>query len=360
MQGMPKLKVLYAIQGTGNGHIARAIELIPVLKEYFQIDIFLSGTQYNLALPERPKFISKGYSFFYSNLGSVDLRKTFLKNSIKKIIRDIYSLPVKNYDLVLSDFECISALAAKLRNVPCVNMSHQAAFKYKETPRITPKSTLGEFLLKNFAPANKYFGFHFRQYHPSIYYPIISNKVRTALPDFSNHYTVYLPAYSVHLIAEKFRKYDYVEWHLFSNGVKSKIQTGNLHLFPLNRNEFIDSMIKSRGIITGGGFETPAEAMYMGKKIISIPIRKQYEQQCNAEALKRLGYPVFDDLNQISAEFINEWIAADFYAPFNFDDQRESLVKALVGSTSYSAYLRNGSESNRDVEEKSLWFFFQN
>lgn len=354
MPGMPKLKILYAIQGTGNGHIARAIELIPVLKEYVQVDIFLSGTQYNLVLPERPKFISKGYSFFYSNLGSIDLRKTFLKNSLKKLMRDIFSLPVKNYDLVLSDFECISAWAAKLRNVPCVNMSHQAAFKFKETPRITPQNTFGEFLLKNFAPANKYFGFHFRPYHPSIYYPIISNEIRTASPDFSNHFTVYLPAYSVHLIAEKFRKYDHVEWHLFSKEIKSNTQTGNLHLFPLNRNDFIDSMIKSRGIITGGGFETPAEAMYMGKKIISIPIRKQYEQQCNAEALKRLGYPVFDDLNQISEEFMNEWIATDFYAPFNFDDQRELLVKALVSLVFTSTIQRDKTVSIREVEVEEL------
>ena len=343
MQGMPKPKILYAIQGTGNGHIARAIELIPVLKEFAQIDIFLSGTQYNLALPEKPKFVSKGYSFFYSNLGSIDLRKTFLKNSLKKLIRDIYSLPVKNYDLVLSDFECISALAAKLRNVPCVNMSHQAAFKYKETPRITPKNPLGEFLLKNFAPADKYFGFHFRQYHPSIYYPIVSNEIRTALPDISNHFTVYLPAYSAHLIAEKLRRYDHVDWHLFSSGIKTYVKTGNLHFFPVRRIEFINSLIDSRGIITGGGFETPAETMYLGKKIISIPIKRQYEQQCNAEALNRLGYPVFQDFIQIGDIFMDEWIASDDLIPYHFEDQREAIVMDLIQFISTSGKCILGS-----------------
>jgi predicted glycosyltransferase len=56
-------------------------------------------------------------------------------------------------------------------------------------------------------------------------------------------------------------------------------------------------MIHSQGIITGGGFETPAEALFLGKKIMSIPIKGQYEQQCNAAALKTLGAKVLTDMD---------------------------------------------------------------
>jgi uncharacterized protein (TIGR00661 family) len=47
-------------------------------------------------------------------------------------------------------------------------------------------------------------------------------------------------------------------------------------------------MVRCYGIITAGGFETPAEAMYMNKKLLSIPIMRHYEQECNAAALKKM------------------------------------------------------------------------
>ncbi len=34
------MKIFYAIQATGNGHIARAIELMPYLQQYGDVDVF--------------------------------------------------------------------------------------------------------------------------------------------------------------------------------------------------------------------------------------------------------------------------------------------------------------------------------
>jgi hypothetical protein len=35
-------------------------------------------------------------------------------------------------------------------------------------------------------------------------------------------------------------------------------------------------------------FETPAEALFLGKKLLVIPMTGQYEQECNAAALAAL------------------------------------------------------------------------
>ena len=40
---MKKPKLLYAINGTGLGHISRAKTLIPILKETAEVDILISG-----------------------------------------------------------------------------------------------------------------------------------------------------------------------------------------------------------------------------------------------------------------------------------------------------------------------------
>ena len=44
------MKILYAIQGTGNGHISRANEIIPVLERRVTVDILMSGNESSLKL----------------------------------------------------------------------------------------------------------------------------------------------------------------------------------------------------------------------------------------------------------------------------------------------------------------------
>ena len=43
------MKILYAIQGTGNGHLTRAKEIIPILKEKGDVDILISGSECDIA-----------------------------------------------------------------------------------------------------------------------------------------------------------------------------------------------------------------------------------------------------------------------------------------------------------------------
>ena len=42
------MKVLYAIQGTGNGHLSRAEDIVPHLQKRAEVDILVSGTQSQL------------------------------------------------------------------------------------------------------------------------------------------------------------------------------------------------------------------------------------------------------------------------------------------------------------------------
>lgn len=45
-------------------------------------------------------------------------------------------------------------------------------------------------------------------------------------------------------------------------------------------------------MLCGAGFETPAEVLHLNKKLLVVPMKSQYEQHCNAAALKKLGVPV--------------------------------------------------------------------
>ena len=66
------MKIFYAVQATGNGHISRAMTLLPYLQQYGTVDIFLSGDNSNLQLDAPIKYRSKGISLYYNCKGGLD------------------------------------------------------------------------------------------------------------------------------------------------------------------------------------------------------------------------------------------------------------------------------------------------
>src|SRR5689334_13697231 len=129
------MKILYAIQGTGNGHLARAEDVIPALRSHGDVDIFISGAQADIKLSYPVKYYSKGLSFFFGKSGGIDFLKTFRSNSTKDVYKEIKKFPVEKYDLVINDFEPITAWACRKRDIPCVGLSHQTALLSPHVPK---------------------------------------------------------------------------------------------------------------------------------------------------------------------------------------------------------------------------------
>lgn len=297
-------KILYAIQGTGNGHVARSLVIVPALKKKFDVDVLVSGRQSNLYLPFNVHYRYSGVSFIYDKTGGLSYSKTLFHNNLMKVYRELKKLPINKYDLVINDFEPISAYAAKLGKVPTLAFSHQVSFLSKKVPRPKRRSTVGEFVLKNYAPCKYKIGIHFQSYEPWIIPPIIRPDILKATPSESGEYVVYLPAYGDSQLIKILSKQD-EEFVVFSKFSTFSYRKNNVTIVPAQVQEFTSRMISCKGIITGAGFETPAEAMYLGKKLMCIPIKGQYEQHCNAAALEELGVPVYEKL---STGILRHWL----------------------------------------------------
>ena len=112
-----------------------------------------------------------GFSF-HSYQGSVDWFKTVVQAEPFRFLSDLKSLRVKDYDLVLTDFEPLSAWAAKLQGVPSVGLAHQYALCYPIPG--TEDAPLLPQILKSFAPARHYLGVHWAPYDAPIITPLIS------------------------------------------------------------------------------------------------------------------------------------------------------------------------------------------
>lgn len=297
------MKIFYAIQATGNGHISRAVELMPYLQQYGEVDVFLSGNNSNLNFPLPVKYRSNGVSLFYGNKGGLDYWKMLRAFSPLRTFKEAKSIPVESYDVVINDFESITSLACWMKNVPSVNFGHQASFQSDKTPRPKRKDIAGEIVLKKYATASAYVGLHFERYDDFIYSPVIKEDILQADVKDEGHITVYLSHYSDEVVAKHLQQIKDVRFEVFSKKVKSKMVSGNITFIPVDNKAFNQSIIECSGIITGAGFETPAEALYLGKKLLCLPIKGQYEQWCNAEALKHFNVPI---IKAIDDNFVNE------------------------------------------------------
>ncbi len=323
------MKILYAIQGTGNGHASRALEIVPYLQKRAEVDILISGYQCELQFPFDIKYKLNGLSFIFGKKGGIDLWETLRKSKFNRLWKEIKTVPVQEYDLIINDFEPVTAWACKLRNVPIISLSHQNAVADENAPKYG-SFKFEKLILKYYAPAKNKFGFHFKTYSSATFLPIIRKEIRYKNTINKGHYTVYLPAYGDKKLIKILSRFKTVKWQVFSKHTNQFQLHNNITIHPINGKEFIKSIASSSGVLCGAGFETPAEALYLKKKLMVIPMKNQYEQQCNALALKEMGVPVLKKLNKKQIPKIDKWLKSTSIIDVNYPDVTEDILDAIT------------------------------
>lgn len=324
------MKVLYAIQGTGNGHLSRALEIIPVLQEKCDLDVLISGSEVELELPFPVKYRFKGLSFIFGRKGGIDYLRTYLRHNSRRFLAELRSLPVTDYDLVINDFEPVSAWAAKRHGVPCVSLSNQASILSPRTPKPARTDHIGRFILRHYAPASEHIGFHFDRYETWIHTPVIRRQIRNLEISNAGHYTVYLPAYKDKRIIALLSQVPGVNWQVFSKRAKDPCTVGHVQIYPVSSTRFLESFASCAGILCGAGFGTPAEALFMGKKLMLIPMKGQYEQHCNAVAAASLGVPVIKSLKAKHLATVRDWVNKAQAVKMDYPDETEEIINQLL------------------------------
>ena len=119
-------------------------------------------------------------------------------------------------------------------------------------------------------------------------------------------------------------------FEVFSRQSKERRKSGHITFIPVSKVAFNQSLASCHGIVCGAGFETPAEALYLKKKMIAIPIRGQYEQMCNAAALKKIGIKTLDKIDDDFPDVFNNWVNDPVTPTVNYQYTTEAIINVLM------------------------------
>lgn len=282
------MRVLYGIQSTGNGHLTRSAKIINrLIKAGCMVHVLTSGNNSQVKFPFPIKWNLRGLTFYYNGKGGINYWKTYNELKISQFLKDI-KLDLSDYDTIISDYEPITAWAAKRSGKNCIGISNQCSFLSNKTPRPEQKSMFGEILLKKLVPVTHPIGLHFESYDDFIFTPIIrDNLMKMDLKDLG-HYTVYLPTFEIENIFREVIDVRSTKFDVFCD-IKKPIHFKNVNVKPIDKDKFEESLRTCHGVITSGGFQTSVESLYLGKKLMIVPTEGQYEQTCNAVALEKMG-----------------------------------------------------------------------
>ena len=312
------MKILFGVQGTGNGHISRSRELVRKLKaEGHDVEVIISGRKEE-ELKEievfAPYRVMKGMTLI-TYKGKLDYLNTMFHLDLVSLMSDIVQLDTTGTDLIITDFEPITSMTAKLKNIPSIGFGHQYAFQYDIS--VANGGFFEKYALMNFAPARYNAGLHWNHFNQPIFPPVIPESLysQNALTVINGKVLVYLPFEELEDISLLFSSFTGYEFFIYGKVTESRDE-GHLHYRSYSREGFLGDLMESNGVVCNAGFELPGEALHLGKKLLLRPLDGQIEQQSNALGMVELGYGMAMD--SLDGTVLADWLQMPGREPLRY------------------------------------------
>lgn len=340
------MRILYGVQATGNGHIARSREVVKELKKRgHEVSTIFSGREEDRFWGIEdfdPYQILRGFTFKTVN-GKIKIIETAMQLDFSKFYKDISNLlnSDKEYDLVISDFEPITSRFAKKKNIPSINLSHQACFYYKNVP-YKVLDFIPVNITKNFAKCDINIGIHWHHFNnEEIIPPIIPNNIESRT--IQNKYLLYLPFEDIKSLTNILFQFENTNFFIYTYNKIPDMK--NVFFRNFSREGFLNDLEESEGVVCNAGFELISEAIHLGKKLLVKPVGGQMEQTSNGKCIEILNLGLV-------AGYINE-IILDVLLKTN----PENFLKREWPHTSklFVDWLEEGDWTNIKKLSKMCW-----
>ena len=289
------MRILYGVQGTGNGHLTRARCLAPALsRNNIEVDYVFSGRPkdkyFDMELFGDARYFT-GLTFATRNhrLHKLDTLKTARPFNF---IRETRALDTSQYDLILSDYEPVTAWSSRFSGPPLLGIGHQYAFE-SNAPR-PGGDPISSLLLKYFAPAKTSLGMHWHHFDGCVLPPMVEAEM-TRSSNVDDFTLVYLPFAEAEHVIQILKRLDDHKFRFYSPKIESASVHRNVAIFPVSREAFKQDLTRAARIICSAGFELISEALHIGTPVLAIPLSGQIEQLGNAMALEQLNLATVSD-----------------------------------------------------------------
>lgn len=326
------MKILYGVQATGNGHITRARALLPALQQQgIAVDFLFSGRP-QAQLFDMEMFgdyrWANGFTFATAN-GKVQQLATLGKLKPLQFYQDVRQLDLAVYDLVLTDFEPVTAWAAKRQGKLSVGLARQYALRY---PLAGKQSAFWlKAAVSSFAPARFMLGVHWLPEFPGLLPPLLT-PAKTSTSGLSSPVSqtpfilVYLPFEQISTVINWLKQCP--SWHFKLYAKVNELQSeANITVLPFSRNTFPSDLQQCSGVICNSGFGLCSEAIIAGKKLLVKPLQGQIEQAYNTYTLLKMAKA--EQFHQFKPEPLQHWLHKPPAEPLPLPDPAPAIAHWL-------------------------------
>lgn len=322
------MKILYGVQGTGNGHLSRAHAMATALANYPDVEVtwLISGRPIDQLFEVMPDFLWRRGLTFKSEDGRVRYLSTFLSNNYFELVRDALRLDVRQYDHICIDYEPVTAWAARFAGRETLGIGHQYAFRY-------PVPVQGDTLLTRlgmnaFAPATESLGLHWHHFNYPVLPPIIDLAGYHRETPVKKKVVVYLPFEDQARVVRLLRALPTHQFFVYGPGLTHQSE-GHVHTRALCRDGFKQDLVSAEAVICNAGFELISECLSLGIRVLARPVDQQLEQLSNALALEELQYARV--IYGLDLNAIGDWLSQRNVVQIDFGSVHEQIAAWLVG-----------------------------
>lgn len=323
------MKYVFFVQSEGRGHLTQALTVKSKLeKRGHQVTAIIIGQNKN-GLPgffqekinapiffiDSPNFVldkdGQGIKTVTSVLVSLRRSPDFFR-SLKKISQLITEL---SPDALISFYEPLAGIYARIyrdkRPLYCIGHQYFIAHPSFLFPQERqPERRLFEFFNRLSAPKRSIkialsFTSEADQTKNNLFIvpPLIRPEILEKKPTAGDFLLIYLlnPGYQKQIINWSLKN-PHIKIEAFSLTPPNQERSGSecLTWHGLSGQKFIDRLTICRAYISTAGFDSIAEAAYLGKNIMMVPTKNHYEQLCNATDAKRAGLAISSEHFDIS------------------------------------------------------------
>jgi uncharacterized protein (TIGR00661 family) len=356
------LRIAYGVHGYGRGHASRALAVLGELTARHDVLVLAGSDAYNALRDDFNPTRIPTLRYAHYPGGRLARRRTIKRNlpavlgfALRGAGLEMVAEALQEFapDVVVSDSEPWTHQAAEELQIPRISFDRYGALAYCRWPmrwrdRLAANAEALAYQWLMGRPQRVIVAsfYHAPPRRPNVRVvgPVLRPAVRRQRPDRGDYLLVYFSNGESHYtprVAEALRA---AGRPVRAYGVGRTGRDGNVAFRPPGNEPFVRDLAGCRAVFSTAGNQLISECLYFRKPVLVMP-EESLEQRLNAAAVERMGIGAAVTREKVSAERLEEFLAAEGEYRANLPEQvRDGRAEAVEAIEHFGAELVSGRE----------------